>query len=71
MSHRSKDFDAVQQADGVGLFYCDEPECRRPHIMLFDEHDNPIAHFVMPDDPVFLKKLQDLMYRSAVERNDE
>jgi hypothetical protein len=72
MNHRSKNVpDSVPQAHGVGVFYCDELDCHRPHVMLFDEHENPIAHFVMPDDPSFMRQLQNLMYRSAVERNDE
>ncbi len=40
---------ATPCAHGVGIFYCPDPMCGRPHIMLFDENKKPLAHFVVPD----------------------
>jgi hypothetical protein len=75
MKHRVNDLsDEVPQAHGVGVFFCDEPLCRRPHVMLFDSDSKPIAHFVVPDPRSdgtgFMSDLKNLMYRGAVERND-
>jgi hypothetical protein len=76
MSRHSKDIpDDVPQAYSVSAFFCDEPECRRPHVMLFDKDHRPMAHFVIPDPRPdgggFFQELKNLMYRSAVERGDK
>src|SRR5688572_11818361 len=59
-------------AAGVGVFFCEQPECKRPHVMLFNGDNEPIAHFVVPDPHPdgsgFLSELQNLMYRAATER---
>lgn len=55
-------------AHWVHVYYCDGPECNRPHVVLFDHDDMPMAQFVVPDG--FMKRLQDALYRSAVERGD-
>ena len=69
MKHRSKDVpDEIPQAHGVGVFFCDEPDCKRPHVMLYDEHDKPLAHFVVPDEPGFMAQLGEALERSQVER---
>lgn len=39
----------VPQAESVRIFWCDGPECQRPHVVLFDEFLAPIASFVLPD----------------------
>jgi hypothetical protein len=46
--HRS-DGTEVPQAHSVRIYYCSGPDCDRPHVFLFDENDEPIAQFVVPD----------------------
>jgi hypothetical protein len=36
------------QASSVRIFYCANPRCMRPHVVLFDDLDGIIAHFVLP-----------------------
>lgn len=61
------------QADYVRVYFCGDPQCHRPHVVLFTETDGVIAHFVVPDarpdGTGFLKDLQDAAYRSAVMRS--
>jgi hypothetical protein len=61
------------QAHSVAVFFCENPRCLRPHIALKDPEGVVRAHFVLPDSNPdgtgFLKQLQDVAYRSAVERN--
>lgn len=72
MAYTEEELNASRQAAGVGVAFCDNPECHRPHVVLLDEKGKPFAHFVVPDSrgdgTGFMKDLQDAMYRSAVER---
>jgi len=36
-------------AAGVGIFFCPDPECGRPHVVLVDLLGKPMAHFVVPE----------------------
>ena len=66
------DLVGVPQGAGVSVAFCENPECRRPHVILHHPDGKPMAHFVMPDGVHgrnFLKNLQDAMYRSIVERD--
>lgn len=60
------------QANHVRVFFCGDPACFRPHVVLFNADDSVLAHFVQPDarpdGSGFLKDLQDAAYRSAVLR---
>jgi len=38
---------ALPYAHGVGIFYCNK--CNQPHVMLFDNAQKPMAHFVVPE----------------------
>jgi hypothetical protein len=62
-------------ARGAAVIFCPSPECKRPHIGLFDDNDQPIAQWVVPavnaDGQGFFKALQDAMYQAAVEREDK
>jgi len=33
----------------VQVAFCGDPNCGRPHVILFDENNNPIATFCAPD----------------------
>jgi hypothetical protein len=74
MDRTPNDFlDGVPVAHSVRVFFCLNPKCKRPHVVLLKESGTPLAHFVLPD-PLpggggFLHDLQDAAYRSAVERN--
>jgi hypothetical protein len=61
------------QAYSVHVSFCENPRCRRPHVVLLDRNDKPIAHFVCPDPQPdgtgFFHDLKDALYRSAVERD--
>jgi hypothetical protein len=64
-------FDKLPQATSVKVFFCHNPDCSRPHVILFDSHGEPMAQFVVPDprpDAGFMHDLQNALYRSAVER---
>ena len=54
------------------VLFCDNPECHRPHVVLFNEHDKPFAQFVVPDTHPdgggFIKDLKDALYQSAIRR---
>lgn len=68
------DLNGVPQASFVHTFFCDNPDCLRVHVALFDEHDRPFAHFVLPDarpdGSGFLKSLNDAAYKSIMLRGD-
>lgn len=59
------------QATSVQVFFCNNPRCHRPHVVLKDENGKPFAQFVMPDYKPggFMDNLQDAIYRSSVERD--
>jgi len=65
----------VPSATSVRVFFCHNPECKRPHVVLMALDGSPFAQFVMPDPHPdgsgFFKDLQGAMYRSAVERGDK
>jgi hypothetical protein len=62
----------IPQAHSVQIMWCENPKCNRPHVVLFDEHDEPFAEFVLPDPRPdggsFLQDLKDAAYSSAVQR---
>jgi hypothetical protein len=51
----------VPVASGAAVFFCPDPNCQHPHLLLFDEYDNPMAHFVVDQD--FFQKLAGAMNR--------
>ena len=61
------------QAFQVRVFFCNNPECHRPHIVLEDKYGKPFAQFVVPDYKTggFMDDLQDACYRSSVERSSD
>jgi hypothetical protein len=63
-----------KQASSVQVFFCGDPECRRPHVVLFDEDKIPFAQFVMPDPRPnggsFFNDLEDAIYRSMQNRGE-
>jgi hypothetical protein len=60
----------VPQAYRVDWFYCENPKCRRPHVVLFDANDKPFAQFVISEmwGADWISGIQDALYRGAVER---
>lgn len=38
----------LPQAARIQIFWCGDTNCGRPHVVLFDERDSPIASFVTP-----------------------
>jgi hypothetical protein len=56
------------QAHSVSTFLCANPKCQRVHVVLEDEHENPIAQFVAPDD--FGLKLQREQDRAQAMRDE-
>jgi len=64
----------IPQAASVSVFFCENPRCLRPHVLLRDDFGLPIIHFVVPDpqpDHGFMFDLQEALRRSAVERGRE
>jgi hypothetical protein len=49
----------IPKAHSVRIYYCDS--CDHPHLMLLDERDYPIAHFVFDVDTIHL--MQSALYR--------
>lgn len=49
MTAKFHDMTNVPQARSVKVFFCVGPECKRPHVILFDDSKKPIAQFVVPD----------------------
>jgi len=39
----------VPQADRVQIWLCYNPNCRKPHIFLFNENGEPFAQFIPPE----------------------
>jgi hypothetical protein len=37
-------------ADGAAIFFCPNPDCNLPHVLMIDEDGDPIAHYVIDDD---------------------
>ena len=60
------------QASSVQVVFCCDPGCGRPHVILFDENDKPIATFVAPDyrPGGFLDNLRDAYYKTAALREE-
>jgi len=58
--------DGVPNAAKVQISFCDKPTCRRPHVVLFDETGQMIAHFVTPDG--FDEKIVDAFCTAIKER---
>jgi hypothetical protein len=56
------------------VFFCHNPNCHRPHVVLIDDDGRFFAQFVMPDRKPdgsgFLKDLMDACYQSAVMRGE-
>jgi hypothetical protein len=48
-------------AEGAAVFFCPNPDCNQPHLLLLDEDDQPMAHFVIADD--FFQELVNAMQR--------
>lgn len=72
MANEELDLGNARQAHSVQVFFCANPRCLRPHVVLKDEHGKPFAHFVLPDrrpdGSSFLNDLQNAAYRSVAER---
>jgi hypothetical protein len=66
---RRRDGRPVPGAHSVSFFLCENPACRRLHVLLEDRRCEPIAHFCVPDG--FLDVLQREQYRAAVLRDEE
>lgn len=62
--------DDIPQAEWVRVYWCDAKDCRRPHILLFNEAGKPFAQFVLPDGGGFIKDLQNAAYMAAMMRDD-
>jgi hypothetical protein len=41
---------AAPVAEGAALFFCPNPDCQQPHLLLIDEDDELMAHFVIGDE---------------------
>lgn len=41
---------ATPVAEGAAIFFCPNPDCQQPHMLLIDEDDQLMAHFVIGDD---------------------
>ena len=53
-------------ASGGGVFFCPDPTCHHPHIILVDDDHHPMAHFII--GPEFYAELQAAMaQRTGVE----
>jgi len=52
---------ATPVAEGAAVFFCPNPGCNQPHILLLDEDNEPMAHFVIGDD--FFAELAAAMQR--------
>lgn len=66
------DLSAVPQAHRVTVFYCHNPQCRRPHVLLHDEAGRPMAQFVISEiwGPRWIKDVQDALYHGAIDREE-
>jgi hypothetical protein len=67
------DLDQAPQAAAVRVFFCLNPDCHRPHVVLLDAQDRPFAQFVVPDYSAdgtgFINDLQRACYSSAAMRD--
>jgi len=50
-----------------GLFFCPEPECGWPHIILFDEGNEPMAHYII--GPEFYAEIKEAMESRLARKN--
>jgi hypothetical protein len=48
-------------AEGAAVFFCPNPDCNQPHLLLLDEDHAPLAHFVISD--AFFQELTAAMQR--------
>jgi len=46
-------------AHGGGVFFCPDPKCHHPHMLLVDDNNEPMAHFII--GPEFYAELQAAM----------
>lgn len=54
---RSDPISDAPRASWIQICWCTDPNCRTPHVVLFDDDDMPIASFAVPKD--WEKKLTD------------
>ena len=57
------DLDDVPIAAGGGVFFCPDPTCNNPHIVLVDDDAEPMAHYIV--GPKFYAELKTAMEQKA------
>jgi hypothetical protein len=67
---RKIDLTRLPQASGVQIGWCDDPSCG-PHVVLFDDSDQPYTQFALRDQKAlleFIEQLQSMAYDMATRR---
>jgi hypothetical protein len=54
-------------AYGGGLFFCPEPECGWPHLILLDEDGTPMAHYII--GPELYREIKEAMEKRLARKN--
>lgn len=70
MTHDPSDpfgLNEAEQAYSVHVFFCENPQCLRPHVALGRKDGKVFAHFVLPDKG-FIDKLLDAEHKSLQAR---
>lgn len=69
----SDEINEAPQAASVSVFFCHNPKCLRPHVVLFNDDGKPFAQFICPDIRAdggsFIQDLQDAAYVGVVGRD--
>ena len=48
-------------AEGAVVFFCPNPDCNLPHMLLLDEDNRPMAHYVIDDN--FFAEIERAVHR--------
>jgi hypothetical protein len=41
---------AAPVAEGASIFFCPNPDCNLPHVLMIDEDDDILAHYVVDEE---------------------
>jgi len=54
-------------ASGGGMFFCPDPKCGLPHLLLVDDFNEPMAHFII--SPEFFEEIRAAMEKANARKN--
>lgn len=60
--------DGIPQAEHMAIGMCEDPQCGKLHLIMFDKHEKPLAVGAISDPTQFINTIQDWAYIAATRR---